>query len=159
MNSEQWYLDWALKDEIQYLHSQSRSDKQFRTLQVNRSTHVQIASLFPRFLFRCYPPHRNIHSTTILVHRRKVHMWRWFHGLMSLVWYKQTWQASAILRVQNSDVESAVLRNLESSTPTTTKNKRTAFYDSVPSPARVYNAKAFHTTHSGRVCTRQPMRI
>ena len=26
---------------IQYLHSQSRSDKQFRTLQVNRSTHVQ----------------------------------------------------------------------------------------------------------------------
>ena len=38
---------------------------------------ASIASLFAclsRFLFRCYPPHRNIHSTTILVSRRTVHM-------------------------------------------------------------------------------------
>ena len=76
---------------IQYLHSQSR----FRTFQVKRSgscsatraSHL-ISSLFachPRFLFRCYSLHRNIYYTTILVHRRTVHMWRWFHGLMSLI--------------------------------------------------------------------------
>ena len=36
------------------------------------------------FLYRCSPLYRN--STTILVHRKTVHMWRWFHGLMSLVY-------------------------------------------------------------------------
>ena len=55
-----------------------------------------------RFLFRCYPVHRNIHSTTILVSRRTVHIWGWFHGLMSLV-YKQTGQASAILPISYPD--------------------------------------------------------
>ena len=50
---------------------------------------ASIASLFhwlSRFIFCCYLPHRNIHSTTILVSRRTVHIWRWFHGLMSLVY-------------------------------------------------------------------------
>ena len=46
--------------------------------------------------------------------------------------HKQTRQASAILPVQNSDVIRAVLRNLESWTPTT-KRKNSAFSDSVPS--------------------------
>ena len=68
LGAQRWTLD---KLGIQYLHSRSQSDKQFRTLQVNRSTRVQysdiasIAQLFtchPRFLFRCYPPHRNIHT-------------------------------------------------------------------------------------------------
>ena len=38
LGAQRWTLD---KLGIQYLHSQSRSDKQFRTLQVNWSTHVQ----------------------------------------------------------------------------------------------------------------------
>ena len=38
--------------------------------------------LFSRFfIVALNPPYRNINSTTILVHRTTVHMWRWFHGL------------------------------------------------------------------------------
>ena len=80
LGAQRWTLDIL---GIQYLHSQSRGDKTFLTLQVNRSTHVQwlghrinriTVFLSSPISFRCYPPHRNIHSTTILVHRRTVHM-------------------------------------------------------------------------------------
>ena len=53
------------------------------------SSIASIASLFlclSQFLFRLYLPHRNMHSTTILVSRRTAHRWRWFNGTMSLVY-------------------------------------------------------------------------
>ena len=77
---------------------------------------ASIASLFAclfRVFFHCSPPHGNIYSTTILVNRRTAHMWN-----------KQTRQASAILRVQNSDVIRAALRKLD---PKATKTNRAHF--------------------------------
>ena len=57
--------------------------------QVIRSTHVQSDSyriLFSHFFIAVLNPlHRNVNSTTILVHRTTVHLWRWFQGLVSLI--------------------------------------------------------------------------
>ena len=98
MNSEQYNLNWVCAFKNIRRHSRSL---EWQTMSDNRLSEAltfsdwqrlaphRIASYFCLpdllwFLFRCYPPCRNIHSTTTLVHTTTVHMWRWFHGLMSL---------------------------------------------------------------------------
>ena len=50
----------------------------------------------------------------------------------------------------------AVLRNLESSTPTTTKKKTSAFYDSEPPyAARVIKAKKYKEENKEKVAVKQ----
>ena len=98
------------------------------------------------FLFRYYPPHRNIHSTTVLVSRRTVHMWRWFHGWYLL--FIQTNQASVghvgctkqwcnkehTAQVWNWTPPPQKKKRFKKNKNKNNKNKKqTAFYDSVPS--------------------------
>ena len=64
------------------------AQKVIRTEQL-RSKRLASHSVRP-FLFRCNPLYRNINSTTILVHRTTVHMWRWFHGLVLLILTRST---------------------------------------------------------------------
>ena len=69
--------------EIQYLQATSEAGARniLITYRDIRITYL-FACLLP-FLYRCSPLYRNIYST--IVHRRTVHMWRWFHGLVFLI--------------------------------------------------------------------------
>ena len=73
--------------EIQYSQALtwSQSEKHFnKALQL--ASHICLP-LLP-FLYHCSPLYRNINSTTILLHRTTVHMWRWFYGFAFLILMK-----------------------------------------------------------------------
>ena len=59
-----------------------------------RSKPLASHSVLP-FPYRCNPLYRNINSTTILVHRTTVHVWRWFHGLVFLIVTRHTISAGS----------------------------------------------------------------
>ena len=65
----------------------ARNKQQVITSTESDSHRILFACLFP-FLYRCNPLYRNLNSTTILVHRTTVHMWRWFNGLVFLILMK-----------------------------------------------------------------------
>ena len=127
---------------IQYLHSRSRSDKQFRTLRSaealtfsdsgSDSGIASVASLFcclPRFRFRCYPPHRNIHYTTILVHRTENGSHLKVILRLDVSYLIQTNQASvghfACAKQWRNKGCTAQSRKLEPKTQNKTQNKQT----------------------------------
>ena len=64
------------------------------------------------FLYRCNPLYRNINSTTILVHRTTVHMWRWFHGLVFLILTRNTiFAGTRKAGVTNNFAQQAIYRS------------------------------------------------
>ena len=78
-------------EELEIQYSQALAKTERETVSHNRLliqaltfTATRIAFCLP-FLYRCNLLHRSINSTTILVHRTMVHMWKWFHGLVFLI--------------------------------------------------------------------------
>ena len=80
------------------------------------------------FLYHCNLLHRSINSTTILVHRTTVHMWKWFHGLVFLILMKTNQpNCPHHHRAQkNSDIITTVLHMWQNHN-TKTKNKLSPF--------------------------------
>ena len=69
--------------------------------------------MFSRFFIAVLNPlYRNINSTTILVHRTTVHMWRWFHGLVFLILTRNTiFAGTRKAGVTNNFAQQAIYRS------------------------------------------------
>ena len=75
--------------EIQYSQALVKPERETnshnRLLEAFTFKATRIAICLLPFLYRCSPLYRNINSTTSLVQRTTVRMWRWFHGLVFLI--------------------------------------------------------------------------